>query len=434
MLDDTLLHEQLSAWVRPLVDLPVPDVRVLRRRARRRVMRRAAVAVAMTAVVAAAAAGITATLPSGRPVEGPAGGPPEGGISSWPAAPGTWNHGAWQPAGPLPAADAGPSVAPYILIPRYGGVIQVRRVFRSVTTIATVPSPPGQYLANVASAGDDRTFVVEAAIGGQQQNGIGYPMNPTAFAFDELRLGPDGQPGPLRLLFTLPARDVEPGLGYFTISQDASMLAYPTNNGGFETISLATGQGRAWPPVDAGTVAPPSLSWAGDRRLAFEWGSGNNRHPPGIGLRVLDVGAPGNLLRASRLIVGYSRFCTAFGGCRDDPVITPDGSVVIVPVAVCVRACGAAESNPNGVFTDSVVEYSVRTGQTIAYVATPVTSSFPGTLCEPVWTDPSGVQVVTSCGHPEWYDRGHVSRITVYMPMNGTDLLPFAWQPGSAGV
>ena len=168
MLDDTL-HEQLAGWVRPLVDLPVPDVRVLRRRARRRVMRRAAAAAAMTAVVAAATAGITATLPSGRPVEGPAGGPPEGSISSWPAAPGTWTHGAWQPAGPLPAADAGPTVAPYILIPRIGGVIQVRRVFRSVTTIATVQSPPGQYLAGVASAGDDRTFVLQAAIGGQRR-------------------------------------------------------------------------------------------------------------------------------------------------------------------------------------------------------------------------------------------------------------------------
>ncbi len=433
MLDDTL-HEQLAGWVRPLVDVPVPDVRVLRRRARRRVMRRAAVAAAMTAIVAAATAGITASLPSGRPMEGPAGGPPEGNISSWSPAPGTWNRGAWQPAGPLPAADAAPTVAPYILIPRYEGVIQVRRVFKSVTTIATMQSPAGQYLAGVASAGDDRTFVVQVAIGGQRQNGTGYPMNPTAFAFDELRLGSDGQPGPLRLLFTLPARDVDAGLDYFVISQDASMLAYPTNNGGIETISLATGQGRAWAPVDSGGVAPPSLSWAGDRTLAFEWDAGNNRHPPGIGIRVLDVAAPGNLLQASRLVVGYSRYCAAFGGCRDDPVITPDGSVIIVPMAVCVRACGAAEANPNGVFTDSVVEYSTRTGQTIAYVATPVTSSFPGTLCEPVWTDPSGVQVVTSCGHPEWYDRGHVSRITVYMPMNGTDLLPFAWQPGSAGV
>ena len=181
-------------------------------------------------------------------------------------------------------------------------------------------------------------------------------------------------------------------------------------------------------------MAPPSLSWAGDRTLAFEWGTGDNLHPPGVGIRVLDVAAPGNLLQASRLVVAYNRFCAAFGGCRDDPVITPDGSALIVPREVCVRACSPAEANPNGVYTDSVVEYSTRTGQAIVAVAPPVTSSFPGTLCEPVWTDPSGVQVVTSCGHPLWYDRGHVSRITVYMPMNGTDLVPFAWQPGSAGV
>jgi hypothetical protein len=424
----------LTRWKRVArYDVPEAWVRRVALRltvaARRRVMRRAAAATAMTAVVAAAAVGITVSLPSGSPVAGPAGGLPEGSISSWPAAPGTWTRGAWQPAGPLPAAGAGPAVAPYILIPRYGGVIQVRRVFRSVTTIATVQSPPGQYLDGVASAGDDRTFVVQAAIGGQQ-NGIGFPVNPTTLAFEELRLGSDGRPEPLRLLFTLPARDVNPGV--FAISQDASMLAYTTSNSGFETVSLATGKGRGWPPVDSGTVAF-SLSWAGDRTLAFEWDGGNNPDPPGTGIRVLDVTAPGNLLRASRLIVGYSRYCAASGGCRNDPLITPDGSTVMVSKVTCRRACAAAEVNPSGVFTDSVVEYSIRTGQPTANVAPPVTSSFPGTLCVPVWTDPSGVQVVTSCGHPELYDRGHVSRITVYMPMNGTDILPFAWQPGSPG-
>ena len=95
------------------------------------------------------------------------------------------------------------------------------------------------------------------------------------------------------------------------------MLAYAsTNNGGFETVSLATGTHRSWPPVDSGTVSPYSLSWAGDRTLAFEWGAANNRHPPGIGLRVLDVTAPGNLLQASRLVVPYGRYCAACGGAR----------------------------------------------------------------------------------------------------------------------
>src|ERR1700730_13495764 len=74
MLDD-LLHEQLADWVRPVTSLPIPDVRVLRRRARRRGMRRAVTAVT---VVAAIAVGVTVVLPGtgrpagGRPVASPA--------------------------------------------------------------------------------------------------------------------------------------------------------------------------------------------------------------------------------------------------------------------------------------------------------------------------------------------------------------------------
>ena len=201
------------------------------------------------------------------------------------------------------------------------------------------------------------------------------------------------------------------------------MLAYPTNNSGLETVSLATGTGRSWPPVDAGTVGPLSLSWAGDRTLAFEWDSGNNRHPPGIGIRLLDVTARGTLLQASRLIVEYSRYCQAGGRCEDDPVLTPDGSTVMVSKGI-VRG---------SVYTDSVVEYSTRTGQLLADVAPPVSSALPGTACLPLWTDPSGEQVITSCGHPEKYDRGHVEPITLYIPMNGTDVLWFGWQPGYQG-
>jgi hypothetical protein len=431
MLDDTL-HEQLAGWVRPLTGLPVPDVRVLRRRARRRMMRRAAATAAMTAVVAAAAAGITASLPLGRPAGGPAGGRPGGDVSSWPAAPGTWNRGAWQPAGPLPGPDAGPAAAPYIVIPRIPpGTLQVRQVFTSVQVIATVQPLPGQYLEDVAAAGDDRTFVVQAAVGGQQQ-GPGPPINPTTIAFDELRLRADGQVEWLHLLFTIPAAKVAGG---FAISQDASMLAYWTSNSGFETVSLATGLGRSWPPVDGGDVSSLSLSWAGDRTLAFEWTSGNNLHPPGTGIRLLDVTAPGTLLRASRLIVGYRQYCAAYAyGCQDDPVITPDGSTVMVTRSVCLRACSQlGVLHQLGVYADSVVEYSTRTGRAIAAVAPPVTSAFPGTACLPLWTDPSGVQVVTSCGHPEQYDRGHVGPIRLYIPMNGTDVLPFAWEPGYSG-
>lgn len=422
MLDDEL-RERLAEWVRPVTTLPVPGIWVLRRRARRRGMRRAAAGAAITAVVAAVAVGVIADLPgTGRP----AGGSPVpvasiGSPPSWSPAPGTWNHGAWQPAGPPLAADASPADAPYIVLPESThGTLQVRDVFTG-THLAIVPPLHGQYLGEVAGAGDDRTFVVEAELGGRRQAVGGPPIGSDAVAFDELRLRPDGQPEVLRLLFTIKT-DTPP---FFAVSQDASMLAYTTDNG-FETVSLAAGTGRSWSASHAGAVGGYSLSWAGDRTLAFAWAPAEDRHPPGIGIRVIDVTAPGTLLQASRLIVPYSRYCAAPGGwgCIDDPVITPDGSRVIVAKGT-IGVSG---------YTDSVVEYSTHTGRALANVAPPVSSSFPGTLCVPLWTDPSGEQVITSCGHPEEYDNGHVTPITLHPPMYGTDIMAFGWQPGSPGT
>ena len=421
MLDEEL-RRQLADWVRPVTGLPVPDVRVLRRRARRRMMRRAMTATTSTAVVAVAVVGVTASLPSGRP----AGGRPEGSASfasSWPPAPGTWQHGTWQPAGPELAADASPAEAPYIVIPwDRGGGLQVRNVLAG-QAVAFVPALSGQFMGEVAGAGDDRTFVVEAEMGGQSQGPGGPPIGSTIVAFDELRLRADGQPESLRLLFSIRMSE---SVG-FAISQDASMLAYTTDNG-FETVSLAAGSGRSWSASHAGAVNMISLSWAGDRMLAFEWAPAENRNPPGIGIRVLDVTAPGTLLTASRLIVPYGRYCAAAAkagwGCLGDPVITPDGSKVMVPK-------GTREGS---VYTDSVVEYSTRTGRALASVAPPVSSAFPGTLCVPLWTNPSGEQVITLCGHAEKYDHGHVTQITLHPPMNGTNPLTFGWQPGSPGV
>ena len=412
MLDDSL-HEQLADWVRPVTGLPIPDIRVLRRRARRRGMRRTVTA---TAVVAAIAVGVIASVTAGLPGTGrPAGGRP---VAS-PAAPPI--HG-WQPAGPLPAADAGPAAAPYIVIPGYGGdgTAQVRNILAG-PTIVTVQPLPGQYVVGAAAAGDDRTFVLQAEVGGQQQevNGrkIGPPRNAPTVAFDELRLGPDGRPISLVSLLTVPARDALSG---FAISQDASMLAYAnTNNSGFETLSLATGTHRSWAPVDSGTVAPYSLSWAGDHTLAFEWSTGNNPHPPGIGLRVLDVSAQGNLLQASRLVVPYGQYCAARGACQDGQLLTPDGSKVLVTRVVAVGQN----------YVDSVVEYSARTGQRLADVMPTIRTPYAGPPCVPLWTDPSGEQVISFCGgHGERYDHGHLSRVTLHPPMYGMNFgALFAW-------
>jgi hypothetical protein len=421
MLDDEL-REQLAEWVRPVITLPVPDIRVLRRRARRRGIRRAAAAAAITAVVAAVAVGVTANLPGtgARPAGGSR--PVPGRPSSWSAAPGNWQRGAWQPAGPPLAPDASPVDAPYIVLPWNHGGLQVSNVFTGAH-VAYVAPPSGQYLGEVAGAGDDRTFVVAAEVGGRAQEVGGPPVGTTAVAFDELRLRPDGQPESLRVLFSIPMN----GSLFLSISQDASMLAYTLPNGGFETVSLASGTGRSWTASHAGAVGAYSLSWAGDQTLAFEWAPAENPHPAGIGIRLLDVGASGTLLEASRLIVPYTRYCAANArggwGCLGDPVLTPDGSKVMV-------AKGTREGS---VYTDSVVEYSTQTGRALANVAPPVSSPFPGTLCVPLWTNPSGGQVVTLCGHPEKYDHGRVTSITLHQPMYGTDVMPFGWQPGSPG-
>ena len=76
---------------------------------------------------------------------------------------------AWQPAGPAPAADASPAVAPYIVIP-WGGDGPPRSETFSRAGPSRLSQPPaGQYLVGAAAAGDDRTFVVQAEVGGQRQ-------------------------------------------------------------------------------------------------------------------------------------------------------------------------------------------------------------------------------------------------------------------------
>jgi hypothetical protein len=330
-------------------------------------------------------------------------------------------HG-WQPAGPLPAAGAGPAGTPYIVIPGWGGngTAQVRNILAG-QTIVTIQPLPGQYIVGAAAAGDDRTFVLEAEVGGQEQvvNGrkVPPPRNAPTIAFDELRLGADGRALSLVTLLTVPARD---SLSGFAISADASMLAYANSqNSGFETVSLAAGTRRSWAPVDSGTVAPYSLSWAGDRTLAFEWLSGNNPHPPGLGMRVLDVTAPGNLLQASRLVVPYGQYCQARGACQDGQLLTADGSKLLVTRVVAVGQN----------FADTVVEYSVGTGRLLAAVDVTIRTPYAGPPCVALWADPSGEQVVSFCGeHGELYDGGRLSRITLHPPMYGLNFgALFAW-------
>jgi hypothetical protein len=391
MLDEEL-RAALADWVRPVASLPVPDIRVLRRRARRRGIRRAATAAAITAALAAATIGIIVSLP-GSGASGP--GTAAGGPATWAAAPGTWTHGMWQPAGNLPAADASPLTAPYVVLIQGDGTAQVRNVFTG--QVITTLRPDGQSIAAVAAAGDDRTFVLAGRAAG-------------SVAFDEMRLQQDGRPESVRLLFILPGTAVPA----FTVSSDASMLAYTTDTG-FETVSLAAGTGREW---TAGGGQAFSLSWAGDQTLALEWAPRSlvgGTLPADAGVRLLDVTAPGSLMQASRLIIPY---CVPGQVCAQGPRITPDGSRVL--------ATRVALSNT---ITTNVEEYSARTGRALAAATQAVSSPRGDVVCEALWTDPSGAQVVSYCGRAETYADRHVAPVTLHLPasvLNAPGQL-FAW-------
>jgi hypothetical protein len=111
----------------------------------------------------------------------------------------------------------------------------------------------------------------------------------------------------------------------------------------------------------------------------------HNPHQPGLGLRVLNVTAPGNLLQASRLIVSYSRYCMATAACQDGQLITADGSKVLVTKVL-----------PGGQgYTDSVLEYSTRTGQALASLVPVLNTPYAGPPCVPLWTDPSDFVNIT---------------------------------------
>ena len=395
---DEELRMGLADWVRPVATLPAPDIRVLRRRARQRGMRRAATAAVITAVVTAAAVGITVSLPAGpragRPVVGP---PAAGGPQTWSAAPGTWQRGTWQPAGSLPAPDASLAAAPYfVTIPARGASAVVTDAFTGQVRASVRPPGSGQDFAGVAAAGDDHTFVLAARETG-------------AVGFFELRLRPDGREESLSPLFTLPTRTVP----MFAVSPDASLLAYTTGTG-IETVSLAAGTGRSWAVADGQTF---SLSWAGDTTLAFEWqvSSSSGAQPAGAGLRLLDIAAPGTLIRASRLLIPY---CLSAQVCVVAPLISPDGSTVIATSL----ALGTG-------VTTTVEEYSARTGRPLGAVSPAVTTPRGNQACDPLWTDPSAQHAAVFCGNGFVTDRTRFTMADLHLPAGSlrTRSESFAW-------
>jgi hypothetical protein len=327
-----------------------------------RVRHRGLVAAGAVLVLAAAAgvlvgAVLTAGRPGGRtPVAGARHGRPQAAT-------------VWYPAGPLPAASAGPAVAPYfvtVVFQRSPAPVTVNDAFTG-RVLATIDAPvPGIGFAGVAAAGDDRTFVLAA-----------QESRPAAVVFYELRLSAGGGVASLTRLLSV----ASPSVPAFAVSPDASRLAYATTYG-VRVVTLATGASRSW-TADGHTLAGNAveLSWAGDRTLAMYWASvaAGSRQ---TGIRLLDTSAPGGDLLSSRLIIG------APAATPTGLLITPDGSKVFATVVTGLPDNPAAE----------VMEFSAQTGRALAVVSPRAGESGMGSSCLALWTDPSGDRLIAECG------------------------------------
>jgi hypothetical protein len=375
-----------EAWKRPAKHRAAA---VGRQHAPRRMTRHAAMAVAAIAVVAVSACASAD--------------PPGGGNSA--AVPTPSSHASWYPAGGLPAASAGPAAAPYFVTLAFQKLDVPALVTDAVTgkVLGTVhPPADGLRFVSAAAAGDDRTFIL-AAEGG-------YPAQSSATRFYELRLGPGGSPEPLSLLAV-------PTVAYgdkLAVSADGSRLAIATgtaSNGQIEVVSLPAGTVRVWKSSDHGSAI--SLSWAGDRWLAFDWSDASRAAHVArqqSGLRLLDTAAPGTDLMSSRLIISQDARFGSFGGLTG-PLITADGSRVFATMVSGVPMNPMAE----------VVEFSARTGQALGAVTPAAGESGTGQWCGALWTDPSGQHLLAACGDVPpggqgRIDNGHFTRMNLHVP------------------
>ena len=423
---DEELRAELASWVHEMAERPTPAADTVRRRARSRLLRRFASAGAVVVVIVGIALSVNAGLQGGSRTaanhQRHSGGPTAAGSTAprW-----TWYPHAWFPAEKQPAADIGPSAAPY-LVQITGAQFTSVASLASGGQIASVVEPDGASFVGVAAAGDDHTFLLAATAG-------------RTVRFYEVRVGPGGQPGTPVLVLSIPLTSIEPSHSSganldFAISPDASMLAYSTVTG-LEVVSLATGQATSWPAT--GSTDP--FSWAGDdHTLALSWWSKSDQAQSGV--RLLDTRATGSLLQASRLVIPNSVVATA-----GNMLMTADASKIFLSIL----SGGSGLNQPP---TDGIVEeFSTRTGRMLTAVTPKVhvasSETSPNYLqCQVLWTDASGSQVASFCASSGAADgtgvlvddNGHIVSTSLETPVtvenDGSDGEPpalysslFAW-------
>jgi hypothetical protein len=327
--------------------------------------------------------------------------------------------------GIAPAATApgpmlpGPSLASYVssgTIPPYfvavaftgkaaqSPAIAVVHDTVSGRALATIrPSIRGGTVVGVSAAGDDRTFVLD------EQTWVKYPVGlvaagyPGSHSLYLLRLSSAGRVSSLsRLRVTVPATQV---LNAFALSPDGKRLALAVHSRknlqrtDLEVVTLSTGSKRVWAGagnISSGAGDPRGMSWTADgRALAFEWDAGAKGPVWDLKVRLLSLAsADGDLLAASRLVMAAGRQYKPSGSSFQvtdaewDPLITPDGSVIVtntVYFQVKTKESGQAWNGRYG-----FAEYSARTGKLVRILGYWKVRPAGYWRTQVLWSSPSG--------------------------------------------
>ena len=372
-MHDDQLREQFTQWAQPLRAAQPPALPVLRRRARRRTAR--GVAVSGLAVMGAVAA---IALPG------------------------------FLRADLVPAEVATPGG-----VPRYAVALehsiggQAASVLDMVTgkVLGRVATPIARSdFEWVAAAPDDRTFVLA-----DQSQAL-------VIRFYLLHLGANGKPGQLTQLNVPPLHGSQ--IYGMALTADASKLAVAWQNNPTGPVSshisvttLPTGATRTWTSAHGNA---DTVSWAGDRTLAFNWLDTDRQARSG--LRLLDTAGAGTNPLASRLLIPASTR-TATLSSPSSPLITQDGSTLFATMASGTKT--------------AIVSFSVRTGKLQAVLTQPASSGQNLWYCGILWTDPHGRHLLTQCGTAQAsiegnrYTRIHLPQLIPASPVGFANT--FAW-------
>jgi hypothetical protein len=238
--------------------------------------------------------------------------------------------------------------------------------------------------------------------------------------YEELRLADDGKPQWRSAPADIPvaARNTGGGDPEFAVSPDGRLAAVTTHTG-IMVLSLVTGATRSWTIPSADGYAT-SLSWAGDRYLAFQFVA-NSLATLSVdgdaGVRVLDTkSAATTALSASRLIISNER--TPAGGITGvfNPLITPDGSKIVAAAWT-------------GFLVAELAEFSARTGQLIAVLIPAAHMPGSGSPCQALWTDLSGAHLIGYCDGTAGVINGtRFTPVNLHVPnTSGTEYIGVLW-------